>query len=57
MKTNSWKTTVTGICGALLINVVPLLQTGTYSWQAIVVGVVVAIIGYLAKDWNVSGTK
>jgi len=57
MKTNSWKTTVTGICGALLINVVPLLQTGSLNWQMIIIGVVIAVISYFAKDWNVSGTK
>lgn len=56
MKTNSWKTTVAGICGALLINVVPLLQS-SWTWKDLAVGVVIALIGYFAKDWNVSGTN
>jgi hypothetical protein len=53
----NWKTTVAGLGGAVAIIVGNWLQTGNLTdWKALVTAVVVAILGWFAKDAGVSGT-
>ena len=52
---NSWKTTLTGVLGAVALVVGNLLQSGTVDPKTIIIAVIVAALGVLAKDFNVSG--
>ena len=52
---SNWKTTIIGLIGAIATAVYPLLTTGTISKKDILSAVVVAALGWFAKDSNVSG--
>ena len=52
----SWKTTITGVIGAIALVVGNLLQAGTVDPRTIIIAVIVAVMGVLAKDFNVTGT-
>lgn len=52
----NWKTTLVGALAGGLVAVQPLLESGTLDWKAVVTGFLVAALGYLAKDFNISGT-
>ena len=54
-KNTSWKTTVVGALLAIVIAVQPILATGTIDWKAVILAALVALLGYLAKDSNVTG--
>jgi lysozyme family protein len=52
----NWKTTLVGaVMGALIVGL-QLIQTGTTDLKTIAVAVAVALLGALAKDFNVTGT-
>ena len=51
----SWKTTVVGAVLAIVVAVQPLLQTGQIDWKAVGLGGLIALLGYFAKDSNVTG--
>lgn len=51
----NWKTTLIGLAGAVYLTLEPLLTTGEVNWRMITLGVIVGILGYLAKDKNVTG--
>jgi hypothetical protein len=53
----SWKTTITGIIGAVATALYPLLTTGKLDPQALITAAIIAVVGVLAKDYNVSGEK
>lgn len=53
----NWKTTVAGIVGAIVMNIVAYIQSGGVDMKALATGAVMAAIGYLAKDAGVSGTE
>lgn len=52
----SWKTTLAGAVGAAAITLHDIYATGEVSWQSAITAVVMAVVGYLAKDKNVTGT-
>lgn len=52
----NWRTTVVGIVGAVWIAAEPILQAGQIDWKSLATAVVVAAIGFFAKDAGVSGT-
>jgi len=52
----NWKTTLVGAILALFVAVQPIMETGAVDWKKIVIACGVALFGYLAKDFNVSGT-
>ena len=52
----SWKTTLVGCLGAALNAALPLLKTGSIDAQTLITSVAMALLGYLAKDFNVTGT-
>ena len=51
----SWKTTLVGCLGAALNALIPLLKTGSIDAQTLIMSAVIAIMGVLAKDFDVSG--
>lgn len=51
----SWKTTIIGCGGAVLQVIIPLIQTGGISINQILSATVMAMLGYFAKDKNVTG--
>jgi hypothetical protein len=55
MKSASWKTTITGLVSAIAINLYPIIEGEGFNADKILIGVALAVLGYLAKDFNVSG--
>lgn len=54
MKVVNWKTTATGLIGAILIVISGWLQTGNlHDWRTLATAIVAAAIGVLAKDAGV----
>jgi len=51
----SWKTTIMGLVAAVAVAIIPILETGVIEWKAIGIAVAIAILGYLSKDYDVSG--
>jgi len=51
----SYKTTLTGIIGAVAYALVSVLQSGTFTTKDIVITVVIAALGVIAKDYNATG--
>lgn len=51
----NWKTTITGALIAVVIAVQPIIATGNVDWKAVGLAALVALLGYLAKDNNVTG--
>jgi len=52
---NSWKTTVLGALLALVVAIQPLISTGQIDWKAVGIAALIAVLGYFAKDANVTG--
>jgi hypothetical protein len=55
MKVTSWKTTVVGAILALIIAIQPLIATGTIDWKQVIIAGLIAVLGYVAKDRDVTG--
>jgi len=53
----SWKTSLSGYLGAIAVGVIPVLQTGQVSEEALIMAAAVAVLGRFAKDHNVTGGK
>lgn len=53
----SWKTTFVGILGAAWLAIEPIVSTGHIDWKKTVLAAIVAAFGYLAKDFDKTGTK
>jgi hypothetical protein len=53
--TKNWKTTLVGAVLAAALVVVNLVQTGTVDSKTLVTAGALALIGALAKDFNVTG--
>ena len=55
----NWKTTLTGVGGGLLISISALIQAnsagGKINWSAVGVGAIIAVLGLVSKDHNVTG--
>lgn len=51
----NWKTTLAGALGGSIIAIQPLLSTGEVDIKALITGFVVAFIGFVSKDFNVTG--
>jgi hypothetical protein len=60
----SWQTTLSGLLGGIAIAVWPILQSAIQTqmtgvkvdWNNVLMGVVIAVCGYLAKAHNVSNS-
>jgi hypothetical protein len=53
----SWKTTLIGAVGAVVKVLATLYQTGTVDPSTLASAAFMALFGYFAKDWNVTGGK
>jgi uncharacterized membrane protein YfcA len=51
----NWKTTLVGAVAGALIVVLNLIQTGTVDVKTLAIAFGLALIGALAKDFNVTG--
>jgi hypothetical protein len=51
----NWKTTLTGVLGAILYAIFPLFQGGQVAPKDLIIAAAVAGIGALSKDFNVTG--
>jgi hypothetical protein len=51
----SWKTTLVGALSAAGLVVLQLVQTGTVDVKTLAIAAGVALIGFFAKDSNVTG--
>ena len=52
----SWKTTVVGTLGAGVLTAQTIIQTGTLDTRTIIIASFLGMLGFLAKDKNVTGT-
>ena len=51
----NWKTTIAGLLGGL----VPIVQgylTGTLTWDKCILGILIFVLGYFAKDASTGST-
>jgi hypothetical protein len=55
MRVTSWKTTLIGAILAIVVAVQPLIATGKIDWKAVVMAALIAGLGYVAKDSDVTG--
>lgn len=55
----SWKTTVLGIIGAVMLVVIPIISDAAFDitkqWKTLLAAALVAAWGFVSKDYNVSG--
>ena len=51
----NWKTTAVGVAGAVCYALAAKLQSGTVSGKDLALSAIIAVLGTLAKDFNVSG--
>jgi hypothetical protein len=51
----SWKTTLVGCVGAVANALFPLLSTGSVPTETLIMSAVMALLGFVAKDFNVTG--
>lgn len=52
---NNWKTTLVGVCGAIATGGGQLLSSGNLEWKDYVSMAFMTLVGFFAKDFNVSG--
>jgi hypothetical protein len=52
---NSWITTILGALLALVVAIQPLITTGEINWGQVGIAALIALLGYFAKDANVTG--
>lgn len=51
----NWKTTISALTLAVIIAVQPIVENGVIDWKKVGVAALVAVVGYFAKDNNVTG--
>jgi|WetSurMetagenome_2_1015567.scaffolds.fasta_scaffold1045278_1 hypothetical protein len=51
----NWKTTFTGIIGAIAVALIPIIQSGKFELKDLVIPIVIAALGVLAKDYDTTG--
>lgn len=51
----NWKTTLTGLLGAIAVSLIPVIQGHGFEAEAIVTGVALGILGFIAKDYDTTG--
>lgn len=53
----SWKTMIVGCAGAAINALIPIIETGTIDPQTLITSITLAVLGVLAKDFDVSGSQ
>jgi hypothetical protein len=51
----NWETSLAGLIGAIAVAIYPLLTTGQFNWNNILIAAIIAVVGYFAKSKNVTG--
>jgi hypothetical protein len=51
----NWETSLAGLVGAIAVAIYPLLTTGQFNWNNILIAAIIAVVGYFAKSKNVTG--
>jgi hypothetical protein len=51
----NWKTTLSGILGSIAISLIPVVQGKGLDLQYIIIGSLMGILGYFAKDYDTTG--
>lgn len=51
----NWETTLAGLLGAIAVAIYPLISTGEFNWNNILIASIIAVVGYFAKSKNVTG--
>ena len=51
----SYKTTILGILAALYVAIEPLVSQGSIDYERLLWASIIAVAGYIVKDYNVSG--
>lgn len=52
----NWKTTATGCVGAAAYAAAAYLQGGSFAVKDMIISVAIAVLGFLAKDFNITGS-
>lgn len=50
----SWRSTAIGAVLATVIAVQPIIETGNVNWKQLAMAALVALLGYVVKDGNVT---
>ena len=53
----SWKTTIVGAVLATIVAIQPIIELGVIDWKRVALAGLIALMGYLAKDADVTGVK
>jgi len=53
----SWKTTIVGAILAAIVAIQPIVETGVIDWKKVALAALIAVMGYVAKDADVTGVK
>lgn len=51
----NWKTTLTGVIGAVALALEKVISTGTMDERTLIMCAIVAALGFIGKDFNVTG--
>lgn len=51
----NWKTTLTGILGAVATALIPVLQERRFELEYILIAAVIATLGVVSKDYDTTG--
>ena len=51
----NYKTTIVGAITAVVVALYPIVVSGTFEWENVVAGAVIALYAYLTKDYDVTG--
>lgn len=51
----SYKTTLLGLLAAVIMAIEPIVSTGKIDYERLMWAAIIAIGGYIVKDFNVSG--
>lgn len=53
----NWKTTMTGLIGAISVALIPVISGQGFQTEAIITATVLAILGVLARDFDNGNIK
>ncbi|HCA43668.1 MAG TPA: hypothetical protein DEP28_10505 [Bacteroidetes bacterium] len=56
-KMKNWKTTMTGLIGAISVALIPVISGQGFQTEAIITAAVLAILGVLARDFDNGNIK
>ena len=51
----NWKTTLTGLIGAIAVALIPAIQGNGFDPETLVTAATLAALGFIAKDYDTTG--